>query len=243
MNLPFTEDYIASLPKFRKVRVDVGHASELIQYVDDTRIVSCLVEQAWLASSQMAKGLCFLGLQDAARKRRRSSKRPGAWAGAVISTDSDKVVTKFVTKERWEKMKTKIRWIGKQLGYVDEFTPESFDDIDSEFDSPSNDKIHFKTTEKLVGFIVYVCQTYKHLKPYLKGIYLTLNSWRSGRDPKGWMTKEARIAARKGLQEKDEDKNRPDWVNVVPRLHLDIKALMVLVFYAYVLVQVLVPGT
>ena len=73
---------------------------ELIQYVDDARIVSCTAEQSWLASSQMAKGLCFLGLQDAARKRRRSSKRPGAWAGAILSTDSDKVVTKFVTKER-----------------------------------------------------------------------------------------------------------------------------------------------
>ena len=41
LNLPFTEDYIASLPRFQKVWVDGGHASELIQYVDDARIVSC----------------------------------------------------------------------------------------------------------------------------------------------------------------------------------------------------------
>ena len=101
----------------------------------------------------------------------------------------------------------------------------------SEFDSDSNEKIHFKTTEKLVGFIVYVCQTYKHLKPYLKGIYLTLNSWRSGRDPEGWMTQEARIAARKGTKKKDEDKDRPDFVSVVPRLLLDVKALMTLTAY------------
>ena len=45
------------------------------------------------------------------------------------------------------------------------------------------------------------------------------------------MTKEARIAARKELQEKDEDKNRPDCVTVVPCLYLDIKALVVLSAY------------
>ena len=44
LNLPFTENYIASLPRFRKVRVDGGLASELVKYVDDARIVSCSVE-------------------------------------------------------------------------------------------------------------------------------------------------------------------------------------------------------
>lgn len=231
LNLPFTEDYIASLRRFQKIQLDNRLASELVQYVDDARIVACSTEQAWLASSQIAKGLCFFGLQDTSRKRRRCSCCPGAWAGCVLSTDSTKCVTKFVTKKRWEKMKLKIRWIVKQLDYVDEYALESFDNIDSMFDSPSNEKIHFKTTEKLVGSIVYVCQTYKHLKTYLKGIYLTLKSWRSGRDPEGWITEEARIVARKGKNDKDKKKNRLKWIDVVPCLHLDIKALMILSAY------------
>ena len=229
LNLPFAEDYVATLPRIRKVRRDGGLASEVIQYVDDLRLVACSAEQAWLASSQVAKGLCWLGLQDAARKRRRCSQKPGAWAGCLIATDDPRGVTKYVTEERWCKFRTKIRWIGKQLNYTDEFTPESFDDISEEFHSKDSNLIHFKTTEKLVGFIVYVCQTYKYLVPYLKGIYLTLNSWRKGRDSDGWMKPEARAAARKG--EKNDDGSPPVWVRVVRRLHHDIKALMALTAY------------
>jgi hypothetical protein len=34
--------------------------------------------------------------------------------------------------------------------------------------------------------MVYVSMTYTSLIPYLKGIYLTLNSWRPDRDKEGW---------------------------------------------------------
>ena len=50
----------------RKVRLDGALASEVIEYVNDLRMTAHLEDQAWLASSQMAKGLCWLGLQDAA---------------------------------------------------------------------------------------------------------------------------------------------------------------------------------
>ena len=101
------------------------------------------------------------------------------------------------------------------MNYSDKFTPESFDNISAECHSSDVNLIHFKTTEKLVGFIVYVCQTYKYLVPYLKGIYLTLNSWRGGRDNDGWMTAEARAAARRG--EKKKDGLPITWVKVVRR--------------------------
>ena len=112
-----------------------------------------------------------------------------------MASKEGKPPTVLVTQERWCKLRTKIRWIAKQLGHVDSFTPPLFTDISVKFDSKSKDSIHFKTTEKLVGFIVYVCQTYKSLMPYLKEIYLTLNSWRHYRDAKGWLTEEGVIAA------------------------------------------------
>jgi hypothetical protein len=34
-NLPFSRDYVASLPKLRKVQKDGASASEVVQYVDD----------------------------------------------------------------------------------------------------------------------------------------------------------------------------------------------------------------
>ena len=91
----------------------------------------------------MAKELCWLGLQDAARKRQQSTQRPGAWSGAVISSDDGKV-TKSVTQERWEKVQSKIRWIAKEIGIDDKFMPTVFEDIDEEFSSKVKGKIHYR---------------------------------------------------------------------------------------------------
>ena len=125
----------------------------------------------------------------------------------MVSTKGG-IVTKSVTQERWEKTKNKIRWIAKQGGIRDSFTPESFEDIDVRFESKVKGLIHYKTTERLIGFIVYVAQTYTGLVPYLKGIYLTLNSWREGRDKEGWMTPEAKRKIRMGT--KQPDANPPE---------------------------------
>jgi hypothetical protein len=43
-----------------------------------------------------------------------------------------------------------------------------------------------KQLERRRGFLVYVAQAYPSLVPYLKGIHLTLDSWRSGRNEDGW---------------------------------------------------------
>jgi hypothetical protein len=36
------------------------------------------------------------------------------------------------------------------------------------------------------GFLVYVTQAYPSMKPYLKGFHLSLETWRGGRNHKGW---------------------------------------------------------
>jgi hypothetical protein len=106
----------------------------------------------------MAKGSCYLGLQDAAQKRREPSQRPGAWAGAIVMTDG-KAVCKGVTKERWMKLQSKIRWIGKQIKLSDEFSKT--DNSEMGEDSSESDKsvLHFKSLEMNVGFIVCVAMT------------------------------------------------------------------------------------
>jgi hypothetical protein len=53
-----------------EMRAEGDIALEVVQYVDDVRIIAAFRELAWLCSSKMMKGLCFLGMQDAARKRR-----------------------------------------------------------------------------------------------------------------------------------------------------------------------------
>jgi hypothetical protein len=133
LNLPCSKDYDATKPRLIKMQKDGDIASEVVQYVDDVRIITATRELAWLCSSKMAKGLCYLGLQDAARKRREPSQRPGAWAGATVMTD-EKAVCKGVTKERWVKLQSKIRWIGNQINLSDEFSKT--DDSEMGEDSP-----------------------------------------------------------------------------------------------------------
>ena len=57
--------------------------------------------------------------------------------------------------------------------------------------------VHYKTTESIVGFLVYVAMAYRSFMPYLKGTYLTLNSWREGHDKHGWKVS--------GKQKRDAD--------------------------------------
>ena len=128
LNLPGTADYNPTLPWMLKIRKDGLVASDIVQYVDDVRIMAPTEELAWLCSSKMAKGLVFLGLQDAAQKRRMLSQIQGAWAGATVSLDRS-VVRKGVTKERWEEVKSKIRWIANEFGLRDEYKPDSFDKL------------------------------------------------------------------------------------------------------------------
>lgn len=51
-----------------------------------------------------------LVLQDAARKRRKASQHPGAWAGTVIHTDGEEVCV-LVSQEKWDKTRRWISWM------------------------------------------------------------------------------------------------------------------------------------
>jgi hypothetical protein len=164
LNLPCSADYDASKPWIMKMRKDGDIASEVVQYVDDVRIIVATRELAWLCSSKMAKGLCFLGLQDAARKRREPSQRPGAWAGATVMTDG-KTVCKGVTKERWVNLQSKIQWIGKQLELDDDYSNKADEEMGESNQESIKPLLHFKSLESNVGLIVYIAMTYTSMIP------------------------------------------------------------------------------
>jgi hypothetical protein len=177
LNLSCSKGYDATKPRVMKMQADGDIALEVVQYVDNVGIIAATRELTWLCSSKMAKGLCFLGLQDAARKRREPSRRPGAWAGAMVMMDG-KAVCNGVTKECWMKLQAKIRWIGKQLDLSNTFSKESDQEMGENTIESGSSALHFKSLECNVGFIVYVVMPYTSMIPYLKVIYLTLNSWR-----------------------------------------------------------------
>ena len=55
-----------------------------------------------------------IGIQDAARKRRFGSQRPGAWAGSIVETSKEGVFV-TVSQEKWDKCKRYIRDIVEEL--------------------------------------------------------------------------------------------------------------------------------
>jgi hypothetical protein len=222
VNLPGTWDYDPTRPRLYKIRWDGNIAGDLIIYIDDVRVVANSLLEAWKASSKVAKTCAWLGLQDSARKRREPSKEPGAWAGTVMwATAVD--VKKMVTQERWDKTKTKLDWIWRAC------QGERGGDIESACPA---ENIPHKKLESIRGFLVYVARTYPTMVPYLKGIHLTLDSWRENRGSDGWPVDDDGWRISNTIDDKLEDADArqggaepPTFVKQAKRLKDDLKML------------------
>jgi hypothetical protein len=77
-NLPGNLDYDPSSLWVAKVREDRKIASDLFTFVDDLRPTGPGHVECWKAERRAASVLNWLGIQDAPRKHRDSSQRPGA---------------------------------------------------------------------------------------------------------------------------------------------------------------------
>ena len=211
LNLPGDEDYDPSLPWVSKVRKDHQVAADVHPYVDDLRETAPTKEEAWQASSKVAKSSSYHGAQDAGRKRRDSSQTPGAWSGAMVEATGEEL-NKLVSQERWEKTKDHVRKLGEWK---------------------LMDLVPRKALERTRGFLVYVAMTYAILSPFLKGVHMSLESWREDRDEDGWRLFSAPTSAlidKFGLVDEDAgDKGNkadpPSHVAPVPRFKQDVEAL------------------
>jgi hypothetical protein len=94
------------------------------------------------------------------------------------------------------------------------------------------DAMNRKRLEQIRGFLKYVTQTYTSLTSYLIGLHMTIDSWRSGRDPEGWCMP---LVGWRDLEKEDEDwggvgkptlEEAPIVVKAVPRLAQDMAALL-----------------
>jgi len=210
LNIPGQADYNPALPWVYKFRYsDSKIASDFFVYVDDVRTTGSSEEDCWVCSRAVASRYSYLGLQDASRKRRGPSQEAGPWAGSTVHTSNGRV-TVTVTMDRWAKAKSMVRWLYDLVG-------------------PAPQPIPFKQLESHRGYLVYLSRTYPALVPYLKGIHLTLDSWRPHRDPSGW-----KIATSSALSQEGEGDqavsldSAPDVVWAVGQLHDDITALLAL---------------
>jgi hypothetical protein len=119
-------------------------------------------------------------------------------------------VYKLVTQVRWDKTKRVLATItalfadGSQAGRAGIWLPRG-------------------PLESARGFLIYVSRTYTSMIPFLKGLHLTIDSWRTNRDDDGWR--------RTGhFEPKIEDGvvealDAPPLVRAVSRLGNDLRAL------------------
>ena len=210
LNLPGSDIYDPTKPWFFILDFDGKLATILVIYVDDERIHASTEEKAWAASHQVATREAYLGIQDAARKRRPPSQNAGAWAGSMVRTNNLEVGI-LISQERWEKTRSIIRkWSDKMRKNPDQ---------------------ELNTTDLLSdrGFLIYVTRTYDCMVPFLKGLHLTIDSWRSGRDGEGWKVATAYVQriSRTDDSARDVpvDDKYPGTVKAVPRLKNDLRAL------------------
>ncbi|KAL3786657.1 hypothetical protein ACHAW5_001375 [Stephanodiscus triporus] len=200
LNLPGSPGYRADLPWVMKIRADGTIAAEIFVYVDDGRAVGHSAELAWQAARRYAAVCAFLGVQDAARKRTSASRTPGPWAGTVTHTDQGQVCG-MVSQEKWERTQSLIRELGAMV---------------------ERDFLPLQRLLEIRGFLIYVVRTYPWLNPYLKGLHLTVDSWRPGREASGFKMRGkerekamAIWAASRGLPCRRED-DGPDEVGPAP---------------------------
>jgi hypothetical protein len=169
LNCPGSDDFDPTSARVLKWRSDVQRvANDIITFVDDVRASGWSAEDSWQVARQLASRLQYLGIQDAPRKRRPPCCDPGAWAGAIFSTLSDKI-TQTVSQAKWEKGRAYVQLILEKM-----------------IANPVDCSLSYKYLEQLRGFLVHLAMTFEFLKPYLKGLHHTLAYHLGKRDKLGW---------------------------------------------------------
>jgi hypothetical protein len=213
MNLPCMEFYNPKLPKVMKWDDSTGAvAGDFITFVDDCRLTELSKEHCHEVHRQFASRVQFLGMQDAPRKfRPPSQSNAGAWTGTIFRIDAESI-TKSVSQAKWDKGRALVMDLKKNC--------------DANLEGrPSLDR---RELERTTGFLNHLTMTFDDAAPFLKGFYLTLNSWRPLRDGDDW-----KMADKRWRQELEDaranaallDESAPSMVMASTRLASDLSAL------------------
>jgi hypothetical protein len=171
LNLPGSEGYTPTAPKIYKWNSRRQCIpGDVVAFVDDVRITASSKESCHDVHRQFTSRMQYLGFQDAPRKfRPPSQSNAGAWTGTIFSVGRS-VISKTVSQEKWIKGRTMITDLNMMCCQVDGARPV----------------MNRKQLERSTGFLNHLSTTFDVMTPYLKGFYLTLNSWRSKRNNEDW---------------------------------------------------------
>ena len=167
-----------------------------------------------LSPRKVASSFNYLDEQEAARKRRPPDRNAGAWVGAIFRSDQNTIGI-LTSQEKWDRAKAIVTKWSKYL------------EVEVAM-------LNRKELEKDRGFLVHISMVYLALVPYLKGVHLSLETWRPDRDSQGWKLPKndwARLQVHyvdKGIDPSElpsDVSDAPDYVKRAPRLKQDLQAL------------------
>ena len=169
LNLIGSKSFNPALPQVFKWNEIAGKiAGDLRAYVDDLRAIGWSHEHAWQIARYIASRLQYLGIQDAARKRRIDN---GPWAGSIFISSKDKV-QRTVSQSKWDKGRNYVLELARLLN------------------KNKDENLDYKHLERVRGFLCHLAMTYEILFPFLKGFHLALCAHLPRRDEEGWKLKD-----------------------------------------------------
>ena len=183
LNLPGMKTYDPSKPRVRLLDSTGGPTAQLVSFFDDGRPFARDESLARQALRQVTSWMQWFGTQDAARKRRPLSQRPGAWAGCVAYTDQG-LVRKFIPQKKWDRLLKDLSWLRSFMGDLGaDSSLEEVDKADVLLGEPVIPRRRFKS---FVGFLIHVAGVYDDIQPYLHGFFLAENQHLQDRDQEGY---------------------------------------------------------
>jgi hypothetical protein len=162
LNLPGMSEFDPTRPKVMKwdsVRGCV--AADFVTFMDDLRGGAPGANEAWLARDRVAKTIQHKGCQDAPRKAGYPNKSPQPWTGGLVRMDGLGIYISLPL-DKWNKVKAILAFYANEIAHHPQRRP----------------MFSHKTLERKLGFLCHAAQTVKELRPFLRGFYDTLNSWR-----------------------------------------------------------------
>jgi hypothetical protein len=142
----------------------------------------------------------------------------------VVFTENGVVLSKYITQEKWDKAKDRLKWLGHYAGSKVNKEEVNFAlEKELKIEKPPAGEISHKIAEKYRGFLVYVSRTYRAMVRYLKGLHLSLDSWHPERDEDGWrMTN----TVNRRVEVNYVWAKPPKFLAMVPRFQKDMDALL-----------------
>ena len=162
LDYPGTPSYNPTIPRVYKWNeVAKAIAGNQKTYVDDTRPIGHNEDNCNALIHQIETGMAYYGLPEATWKRKPAMQRQGAWAGSRSISIKGIGLFAQAMKSKWSKVQGILRHY-QALFNTSESLPQ----------------LNLKSLAEDVGFLVHVSLTYSAMRLYLKGFFLSMNSWR-----------------------------------------------------------------